>query len=418
MASIKERIRDSWNVFTGKIRIDESNNYSTWFYNNRRRSAFATRQNFVTSIYSRISIDCAAIKIVHSRLDQNEKYIETINDGINKAITLSANIDQTGRAFVQDVVMSMLEEGAVAIVPIETESDPNDGSYDIYTLRVGKIKKWYPQNVLVDLLDDRTGQHKDLLLPKAYVAIVSNPLYEIMNEPNSTLQRLLRKISILDSLDEQTGSNKLDLIVQLPYVIKTEARRKEAEKRRKDIEDQLANSAYGVAYTDGTEKITQLNRSVENNLLSQIQYLTSMLYSQLGLSENVFNGTANEAEMLNYYNRTIEPILSAITDEMRRKFLTDTARSQNQSFTIFRDPFRLVPAEKIADIADKFTRAQVFSANEVRALVGYKPVDDPKADELKNPNLNEPAEEMPPTTEDIPPEEQDPNEMYDPNLDG
>jgi len=427
MASIRERIRDSWNVFTGRIRIrDTGTGY--WFNDSSRNrlTSVVGRQSIVSSVYNRISVDCAAINIVHSRLDGNSKYIETIDDSLNKALTISANLDQTGRAFIQDVVMSMLDEGVVAIVPIETDKNPNEDSYNIYSLRVGKIKQWYPQSVLVDLYDERVGQHKDILLPKSYVSIVYNPLYEIMNEPNSTLQRLIRKISLLDSIDEQKGSNRLDLIIQLPFVVKTEARKKEAEKRRNEIAEQLSNSNYGIAYTDGTEKITQLNRSVENNLLSQIQYLTSMLYSQLGLTENVFNGTASEVEMLNYYNRTIEPILSAIIDEMKRKFLTETALSQNQSFTIFREPFKLVPTERIADLADKLTRAQVLTANEVRQLIGYTPVDDPSADELKNPNLNNPAVEDDTLLDEELLEEQsddafdnsDPNEMYDEELDG
>ena len=398
MASIKERIRDSWNVFTGKALVNNNEiGPSNWFgaFSGRRRLTRNNSQSIVSTIYNRIAVDCSAITIVHSRIDENGKYAETIDDDLNQILTVEANIDQTGRDFIQDVVTSIMDEGKIAIVPTITSGDPKSDIYNIYSVRVGKILQWYPQHVQVDVYDDRDGRHKQLILPKRYVAIIENPFYSIMNEPNSTLQRLIRKINLLDYLDEQSGSGKLDLILQLPYVIKTDARREQAENRRSEIEKQLSNSKYGIAYTDGTEKITQLNRSVENNLLNQIQYLTSMLYSQLGLTEAVFNGTADEATMLNYYNRTIEPILSAITNEMRRKFLTLSARTQGQSFSLFRDPFKLVPTDKIADIADKFTRSEILSPNELRAIVGYKPVEDPKADELRNPNLNEPAgEEM------------------------
>jgi len=407
MASIKERIRDSWNVFTGKALVNYNEvGAGTWFGSNfsRRRLTRNNGQSIVSTIYNRIAVDCAQITIVHSRIDANGRYAETIDDDLNQILNVEANIDQTGRDFIQDVVTSMMDEGKVAIVPIETSGSPTSDVYNIYTVRVGKITQWYPRHVRVDIYDDRTGIHKELVLPKRYVAIVNNPFYEIMNEPNSTLQRLIRKISLLDYLDEQSGSGKLDLILQLPYVIKTEARRKEAEKRRNEIEQQLSNSKYGIAYTDGTEKITQLNRSVENNLFNQIKELTSTLYNQLGLTETIFNGTADEATMLNYYNRTIEPILSAITNEMKRKFLTLAARTQGQSFSLFRDPFKLVPTDKIADIADKFTRSQILSPNELRAIVGYKPVDDARADELRNPNLNEPAGEdtQPPVTTNDP----------------
>ena len=406
MASLKERIRDSWNVFTGKALVNSNDiGPTTWYgsISGKRRLTRNNSQSIVSTIYNRIAVDCAAITIVHSRIDENGKYAETIDDDLNKILNVEANTDQTGRDFIQDVVTSMMDEGKVAIVPITTSGNPNTDIYNIYTVRVGKILQWYPQHVQVDVYDERIGQHRQIVLPKSYVAIIENPFYSIMNEPNSTLQRLIRKINLLDRLDEQSGSGKLDLILQLPYVIKNEARRQEAEKRRNEIENQLANSKYGIAYTDGTERITQLNRSVENNLLNQIQYLTSMLYSQLGLTEDVFNGKADEAAMLNYYNRTIEPILSAITNEMKRKFLTLSARTQGQSFSLFRDPFKLVPTDKIADIADKFTRSQILSPNELRAIVGYKPVDDPRADELRNPNLNEPAGEdqgAPVTTDD------------------
>ena len=415
MASLKDRLRDTWNVFTGKsfVQSPRDAGAGTWFNSGKRRFTRGNAQSIVSTIYNQIAVDCAAIKIFHSRVDGNGKYLETIDDSLNKALTVSANADQTGRAFIQDVVMSMLDEGKVALVPIETSVDPRSDVYDIYSLRVGKITQWYPQHVRVDVYDERDGQHKEVIFPKNYVAIIENPLYAIMNEPNSTLQRLIRKINLLDAVDEQSSSGKLDLILQLPYVIKTDARRNEAEKRREQIEEQLRGSKYGIAYTDGTERITQLNRSVENQLLTQVQYLTSMLYSQLGMSEAVFNGTADEAAMINYYNRTIEPILSAIADEMKRKFLTETARSQHQSFTILREPFKLVPTEKIADIADKFTRAQILSPNELRAIVGYKPVDDPRADELRNPNLNEQIDAPPAiNTEGETPEEYD-GQYYD-----
>ena len=396
MASIRERIRDSWNVFTGKALVNRNDlGPGSWYGSsfNRRRLTRNNTQSIVSTIYNRIAVDCAAITIVHSRIDENGKYAETIDDDLNKTLNIEANLDQTGRDFIQDVVTSMMDEGKVAIVPIETSGNPTSDSYDIYSLRTGKITQWYPQHVRVEVYNDRTGRHEQLLLPKRYVAIVENPFYSIMNEPNSTLQRLIRKINLLDYIDEQAGSNRLDMILQLPYSLKTEARKKEAEKRLKEIEKQLSESKYGMAYVDSTEKITQLNRSIENNLWNQIKDLTSTLYSQLGLTEAVFTGTADEAAMLNYYNRTIEPILSAITNEMKRKFLTPTARSQGQSFSLFRDPFKLVPTDKIADIADKFTRSQILSPNELRAIVGYKPVDDPRADELRNPNLNEPAGE-------------------------
>lgn len=396
MASLKERLRNSWNVFTGRIDFQNQNlGMGNWIRPDKTRFTRGNRQSIVSSIYNQIAVDAAAIQIVHSRIDQNGKYVETIDDPLNQVLTVEANIDQTGRNFIQDAVMSLLDEGKIAIVPIETSNNPRTDAYDIYSMRVAKILEWFPQAVKVDVYDERDGRHKSLILPKRYVAIVENPLYSIMNEPNSTLQRLIRKINLLDYVDEQSSSGKLDLIIQLPYVIKTEAKKLEAEKRRKQIEDQLAGTKYGIAYTDGTEKITQLNRSVENNLLTQVQYLTSMLYSQLGLTESIFNGTADEATMINYYNRTLEPILAAITDEMKRKFLTETARSQHQSITFFRDPFKLTSTDKIADIADKFTRAQILSPNELRGIVGYKPVDDARADELRNPNLNESTDAPP-----------------------
>lgn len=344
-------------------------------------------------------MDCAAIDVKHVRLDDSDRYLEDCDSGLNNCLTLEANIDQTGRAFIQDVVMSMLDEGCVAIVPVETTKDPNyTDSYDILNMRAGKIVQWYPQFVRVNLYNEMTGLKEDVMLHKSTVAIVENPLYSIMNEPNSTMQRLMRKLSLMDTIDEQTGSNKLDLIIQLPYIIKTPARRQQAEQRRHDIEEQLSSSKYGIAYTDGTEKVTQLNRPIENNLMSQVEYLTSMLYSQLGLTTSILDGTADENTMMNYYNRTIEPILAAITVEMKRKFLSKTARNRapKQSVEFFRDPFKLVPVSAIAEIADKFTRNEIMTSNEIRQVIGMKPSSDPKADELRNSNLSEPANDQTP----------------------
>jgi hypothetical protein len=349
-----------------------------------------------------LAIDISAISIQHVRLDQNERYVETINSGLNNALTLNANADQTARAFIQDVAMSMFDEGCVAIVPVDTTLDPNNsGSYDIQTLRTGKILEWFPAHVRVRLYDERTGQFKEITVPKKFTAIIENPLYAVMNEPNSTLRRLIEKLNLLDAIDQQSGSGKLDLIIQLPYVIKTPAREAQAQKRRKDIEDQLAGSKYGIAYTDGTEKVTQLNRPAENNLMGQITYLTSMLYSQLGMTESIFDGTADEKTMLNYYNRSVEPCLSAITDGMKWKFLTKTARTQYQSVKFFKDPFKLVPVNDLANIADKFTRNEILSSNEVRAVVGYKPANDPKADELRNKNINSPDQNQPSDSSEV-----------------
>jgi hypothetical protein len=354
----------------------------------RVRLTVGNERSIIASIYNRITIDVSSMIIKHVRLDQNGRYIETINSGLNEALTTSANIDQTGRALIQDVVLSMFDEGCVAIVPVDTTINPNiSGAFDIQTLRVGKILEWYPAHIRVRVYNEKTGQKEELTIQKSAVSIIENPLYTVMNEPNSTLKRLIRKLNILDAIDEQTGSGKLDLIIQLPYVIKSQARRDQAEARRQDIETQLSGSKYGIAYTDGTEKITQLNRPVENNLMTQITYLTSMLLSQLGITENLFNGTADEKEMLNYYNRTIEPILSSITEEMKRKFLTKTARTQNQSVVYFREPFKLVPVKDIAEIADKFTRNEILSSNEIRSVMGFKPSNDPGADELRNKNI-------------------------------
>lgn len=361
----------------------------------RPRLTRGNEQSIVTSVYNRIALDTSAISIRHVRLDENDRYLEDIKSKLNECLTIEANIDQTSRAFIQDVVMSMLDEGCVAIVPVDTTFDPNvTSSYDILTMRTGKILEWRPQHVKVRLYNDRTGVKKEVVVPKSTVAIIENPLYSVMNEPNSTMQRLIRKLNLLDVVDEQSSSGKLDLIIQLPYVIKTEARRLQAENRRKDIENQLAGSKYGIAYTDGTERITQLNRSVENNLMKQIEYLTNLLYSQLGITQSVMDGTADEKTMLNYTNRTIEPIVSAIVDEMKRKFLTKTARSQQQSIKFFSDPFKLVPVNDLAEIADKFTRNEIMTSNEIRQIVGMKPSDDPRADELRNANINQSNEEL------------------------
>lgn len=395
--SFGSRLKHAWNAFTGT-------DYTTYQdvgpgYSSRPDRIRLTRGNersIITSVYNRIALDVAALNVQHIRLDENGRFLSVIQDGLNTCLTVEANIDQTARAFIQDIVVSMLDEGCVAIVPVDTTYDPSvTGSYDIQTMRVGKILDWYPQHVRVRLYNERTGTKENILVPKSTVAIIENPLYAVVNEPNSTMQRLIRKLNLLDVIDEQSGSGKLDLIIQLPYVIKTEARRQQAENRRKDIEAQLSGTKYGIAYADGTERITQLNRSVNNNLMSQIEYLTSMLYSQLGITQSILDGTADEKTMLNYNNRTIEPIISAIVDEMKRKFLTKTARSQSQSILFFRDPFKLVPVNDIAEIADKFTRNEIMTSNEIRQVIGMKPSDDPRADELRNKNLSAPIESEP-----------------------
>jgi hypothetical protein len=356
----------------------------------RVRFTRGNERSIVTSVYNRIAIDVAAINIKHCRINDDGRYIEDMKSGLNECLTTEANIDQSGRSFIQDVVMSMFDEGVVAIVPVDTSFDPTaSNSYDILSLRTGKIMEWYPAHVKVRVYNDRTGQKEDIVLPKRSVAIVENPLYAVINEPNSTMQRLVRKLNILDAIDEQSGSGKLDLIIQLPYVIKTDSRKEQAEKRRKDIEDQL-KGPYGIAYTDGTEKITQLNRPVENNLMKQIEYLTNQLYNQIGMTPSVLDGTADERAMLNYNNRTIEPIVSAIVDAMRRTFLSKTARTQGQTIMFFRDHFKLVAVTEMAEIADKFTRNEILSSNEIRQIIGAKPSDDPKADQLINSNLNHP----------------------------
>lgn len=404
--SFGSRLKHAWNAFTGNIQMNYRDLGMSYSYRaDRPRMSRGNERSIVTSVYNRIALDVAALNVQHVRLDENGRFLSVIDDGLNNCLTLEANVDQTARSFIQDVVISMFDEGSVAIVPVDTTTDPNvSGSYDIQSLRVGQILDWYPQYIRTRVYNEQTGRKEDIVVPKSAVAIIENPLYAVINEPNSTMQRLIRKLNLLDVIDEQSGSGKLDLIIQLPYVIKTEARRQQAENRRKDIESQLSGSKYGIAYTDGTEHITQLNRSVNNNLMSQIEYLTSMLYSQLGITQSILDGTADEKTMLNYNNRTIEPIISAIVDEMKRKFLTKTARSQRQSISFFRDPFKLVPVNEIAEIADKFTRNEIMTSNEIRQVVGMKPSDDPRADELRNKNLSEPSgsdqqsEEAPITT--------------------
>lgn len=398
---IGSRLMHAWNAFIGNR--DPTYGYDLTVgpgYSYRPDRARLTRGNertIATAIYNRIALDVSAVAIRHVRLDEEGRFKEFITSGLDNCLSVEANIDQTGRAFMHDVVLSLLDEGCIAIVPVETTLDPKvTDSYDVNSVRVGKIVEWYPAHVKVNVYNERTGQRQDVMLPKKAVAIIENPLYAVVNERNSTMQRLIRKLSLLDAIDEQSGSGKLDMIIQLPYIIRTDAKRQQAEKRRKDIEDQLAGSKYGIAYTDGTERITQLNRPVENNLMKQIEYLTSMLYSQLGITQSIMDGTADEATMLNYNTRTIEPIISAIVDEMKRKFLTKTARSQKQSIMFFSDPFKLVPVEKLADIADKFTRNEILSSNELRQIVGRKPSSDPKADQLINSNLNQPEDKINP----------------------
>ena len=397
------RIKHGWNAFVNNR--DPTNLYrdmgmSYGYRPDRVRFSRGNERTIVTAIYNKIALDVASIDIRHVLLDENDRFIGFKKSGLDNCLTLEANIDQTGRAFKQDIVMSMFDEGCVAMVPVDTTDDPTiTGAYDIETMRTGKILEWAPAQVRVQVYNDRTGKKEEIWLPKKAVGIVENPLYAVVNEPSSTMQRLIRKLNLLDAIDEQSGSGKLDLIIQLPYIIKTEARRQQAEQRRKDIETQLAGSQYGIAYTDGTERITQLNRPVENNLMKQIEFLTSMLYSQLGITQSILDGTADEKTMLNYNNRTIEPIVSAIVDEMKRKFLTKTARSQRQSIAFFRDPFRLVPVNDLAEIADKFTRNEILTSNEIRQIIGMKPSKDPKADQLVNSNISQSSEGPKPPVE-------------------
>lgn len=397
MPTIFERIQHGWNAFRGRDRPDFQN-YGSGTYNrpDRKRLRSGNERTIITAIYNRIAMDVAANKIEHVRVDENDIYLETVKDYLNDCLTVEANIDQTSRAFFQDVVISMFDEGCVAIVPTEATVDPSkSSSFIIQSMRVGKIVQWYPRHVKVEVYDDLTGHIKQLTYSKSVVAIIENPFYAVMNEPNSILQRLIRKLNMLDAVDEQASAGKLDLIIQLPYVIKSQARREQAENRRKDIEHQLSGTKYGIAYTDGTERITQLNRPVENNLMGQIEYLMNTLYSQLGITPEILNGTANEATMLNYNSRTIEPILCAIVDEMKRKFLTKTARTQGHSIIFSSEPFKLVPAGKIADIAEKFVANEILTPNELRSIAGFKPSKDSSANELRNRRLNEPAEEQP-----------------------
>lgn len=394
-STIGSRVKRAWNAFlnkdpTSSIRYIEG---GSTYKPDRRRPIRGNERSIVNAVYNRIAMDVAAIKILHVRLDKNEQFMGVVDSGLNNCLTLEANIDQTGRELVQDTVQSMLDEGVVALVPVDTDVDPNDTeSFKVITMRTGRVTQWYPTKVKVEVYNEAKGKREEVTLSKRMVSIIENPLYSVMNEPNSTLQRLIRKLNLLDVIDEQSGAGKLDLIIQLPYVIKTEARRQQAEIRRKDIENQLSGSKYGIAYTDGTEHITQLNRPAENNLMKQIEFLTSMLYSQLGITQSVMDGTADEKTMLNYFDRTIEPILSAIVDEMKRKFLTKTARTQGQSIKFYRDPFKLVPVSQLAEIADKFTRNEIMTSNEFRQVIGMKPSSDPKADRLENSNIAHPQE--------------------------
>ena len=414
--SFSSRLKSAWNAFFNKDPTINQWNFGSAMSSRPDRMRF-TRGNertIITSVLNRIAMDVAAVDIRHVKLDDDNRFLKEIDSGLNNCLSLEANLDQTGRAFIQDAVMSMLDEGCVALVPTDTTTNPNTGmpgSFDIDEMRTGKITQWYPSHVKVNVYNEITGQKQEIMMSKRSVAIVENPLYAVMNEPNSTLQRLIRKLALLDQVDESTSAGKLDMIIQLPYVIKTEARRQQAENRRADIEKQLTGSKYGIAYTDGTEHITQLNRPVENNLMKQIEYLTSMLYSQLGITQEIMNGTADDKAMLNYQNRTIEPILSAIADEMKRKFLTKAARSQSQSIEFFRDPFKLVPVADLAEIADKMTRNEIMTSNELRQIVGMKPSDDPSADELRNKNLSEPkgAAEQKGLPFDLTPEEKKPD---------
>ncbi len=410
-STLSSRLKRAWNAFTKNrdptVETYQNTNMGIGYVYRPDRIRF-TRGNertIVTSVYNRIAMDVASISIKHCRVDANGRYIEDIKSGLNECLSVEANIDQTGRSFIQDVVMSMFDEGAVAIVPVDTSFDPTKStSYDILSLRTGKILEWYPAHVKVRVYNDRTGNKEDIVLPKKSVAIIENPLYAVINEPNSTMQRLIRKLSLLDAIDEQSGSGKLDLIIQLPYVIKSEARQQQAEKRRKDIEEQL-KGPFGIAYTDGTEKITQLNRPIENNLMKQIEWLTTQLYNQIGMTPAVLDNTADEKAMLNYNNRTIEPIISAIVEAMRRSFLSKTARTQGQTIMFFRDPFKLVPVTEIASIADTLTRNEILTSNEVRQTIGMKPADDPKADQLINSNISQAADNGE-NRESVPVEEQ------------
>ena len=392
--NLGSRLRRAWNAFTNRSPTSDHRYMGpgNYYRPDRVRMTRGNERSIITAVYNRIALDVSNVTIQHVKLDDNGRFSEVINSGLNECLNLAANADQTGRDFIQDVVMSMMDEGCVALVPIDTIENPEvTGSYDITTIRTGKILEWYPADIKVSVYNERTGKKEDIVVSKSTVAIIENPFYSIMNEPNSTLQRLIRKLNLLDSIDEQSGSGKLDLIIQLPYVIKSEARKKQAEDRRKDIEMQLSGSKYGIAYTDGSEHITQLNRPVENNLMKQVEYLTSMLYSQLGITQTILDGTADEKTMLNYNSRVVEPIVSAIVNAMKWKFLTETARSQKQSIMFFKDPFKLVTIGDLAEAGDKMTRNEIMTSNEFRQVVGLKPSKDPRADELRNKNLNESA---------------------------
>lgn len=396
------RLKHGWNAFRNREPTvnyaDTGIGYS--YRPDRPRLTRGNERSIITSVFNRIALDVASLDIQHCRLDKNGRFVETIDSKLNNCLTLSTNIDQTARAFIQDLVISMFDDGSVAIVPVDTTFDPNiTGGYDIETMRAGKVIEWYPEHVKVLVYNEKRGKKEELTLPKSYVGIVENPLFSVVNEPNSTVQRLMRKLNLLDVTDEQTASGKLDLIIQLPYTIKTDLKREQANKRRKEIEDQLVGSKYGIAYADGTERITQLNRPIENQLLTHIEFLKDTMYSQLGITQSIMDGTADDKTMLNYYNRTIEPIVSAIVDEMTRKFLTKTARSQKQTITFFRDPFKLVPINDIAEIADKFTRNEILTSNEIRQIIGMKPADDPKADQLVNSNISQPEDQQEPYEE-------------------
>lgn len=402
MSKLTDRLKHAWNVFNDRTVLEtrSSQGFSPFgeFVNtgsrpDRLRMRISNERSIIASIYTRIAIDFASVSIRHVKLDDDERFQSVVNSGLNDCLKVEANLDQAGRMFRQDIVLSLFEKGVIAIVPVETSLNPNvTGGYDIRNLRVGEIVKWYPRHVRVNIYNEKTGRREEVTLEKSIVAIVENPLYLVMNEPNSTLQRLMRKLNLLDVVDEQSSSGKLDLIIQLPYVIRNDAKKAAAEQRRRDIEFQLKGSQYGIAYTDGTEKITQLNRPAENNLLKQVEYLTQMLYAQLGITEEILNGTADEVTMLNYYNRTIEPLLDAVVEEFRRKFLTKTARTQGQSVQYYRDPFKFVPVSQIAEISDKFTRNEIATSNEMRGAIGWRPHPDPKADELRNSNMPAPSE--------------------------
>jgi hypothetical protein len=397
MPSLSTKLQHAWNAFKGneeqQIRY-VYNEQMTTVRPDRLRLNYGNEQTIITPIYNRIATDCAKVDIRHVRLDENGRFVSEVNSGLNNCLSIEANRDQTGRAFVQDIIMTMIDEGVAAVVPTDTSINPSTGSYEILEMRVGKVLEWMPHYVKVRLYNENTGNKEDIIVSKSTTALIENPFYAVMNAPNSTFKRLTRKLSILDQVDEQSGAGKLDLLISLPYIVKTEARRKQAEERRKDIEMQLAGSKYGIAYVDSTEKVTQLNRSLDNNIMSQVEYLTKLGYSQLGITEEILNGSASEEVMQNYYDRTIEVFLSAVAEEFKRKFLTKTARSQKQSIQFFRDPFKLVPVSSLADLADKFTRNEILTSNEIRQIVGMKPSADPSADELRNKNLNQSSEQM------------------------